>query len=74
VNSDSLCPALGLAILAIGASYLFETQKASSFFNASKTIAVKHWTSSKHDPAQGTHWYEDKLGLNLHHVRNQFLT
>ncbi|KAG7404133.1 Regulatory protein ADR1 [Fusarium oxysporum f. sp. rapae] len=65
VHSDSLCPTLVLAMLAIGSTYLFETQKASSFFNASKTIVVKHWTSSKHDRTQGTHWSASALAATF---------
>ncbi|KAM6529530.1 hypothetical protein FALCPG4_007661 [Fusarium falciforme] len=63
LQSDSLSAVLGLIVLALGAKYLLEGQKASLLFNASKSMAIKHWTSSQQGQPQNTRWSADQLAL-----------
>jgi hypothetical protein len=49
IQSDCVSVALRLAMLALGARYLFEFQSASALFNATRSLVTKHWTSSQQD-------------------------
>lgn len=57
LQSDNLSAVLGLIVLALGARHLLEGQKASLLFNASKSMAIKYWTSSQQGQPQDTRWY-----------------
>lgn len=47
IRPQDIHVSLTLAILALGAQYLFETRNATSLFNASRSIALKLWTSQE---------------------------
>ncbi|KAH7013014.1 hypothetical protein EDB80DRAFT_709225 [Ilyonectria destructans] len=55
IRPQDIHVSLTLAILALGAQYLFETRNATSLFNASRSIALKLWTSQEIIQQQSPH-------------------